>query len=107
MNVPPSPVSADAVKPETAPSTVTLAAATEKGTALGHVFTLHAEIEGGRLRGAFDDLLATWRAQGYELGTLESSFLSLDPAKTPECHAAYGTVPGRSGQLAVQGRDVG
>ena len=68
--------------------------------------TLHAEIEGGQLSSAFDELLTAWRAQGYELGTLENSFARLDPARTPKCHAAYGTVPGRSGQLAVQGRDA-
>jgi hypothetical protein len=84
----------------------TLAAATEPGAVSGHVFTLHAEIEGGRLRGAFEQLLSAWRAQGYELGTLERSFLALDPAAAPECGAGYGTVPGRSGRLAVQGENA-
>ena len=81
----------------------TLAAATERGADTGHVFTLHAEIEGGLLRAELDQLLTTWRAQGYELGTLEDSFSALVAAKLPKCVAVYGTVDGRSGRLAVQG----
>jgi peptidoglycan/xylan/chitin deacetylase (PgdA/CDA1 family) len=81
----------------------TLAAATEGGNTTGHVFTLHAEIEGGLLRAEFEALLSTWRAQGYELGPLEGSYLALDPMKAPGCIAASGTVPGRSGWLAIQG----
>jgi len=80
-----------------------LAAATEGGAKTGHVFTLHAEIEGGLLRDAFDELLSIWRAQGYELGTVEESYHGLDRSKAPNCIAAYGSVPGRSGVLAVQG----
>jgi peptidoglycan/xylan/chitin deacetylase (PgdA/CDA1 family) len=84
----------------------TLTAATKRGSPTGHVFTLHAEIEGGQLRDAFDQLLSTWRAQGYALGTLADFVLALDRAKAPMCRAADGTVPGRSGRLAVQGDDV-
>ena len=83
-----------------------LVALTRRGSATGHVFTLHAEIEGGLLRDTFDELLSTWRAQGYELGTLEESFLALDRTKAPNCVAASGTVPGRSGRLAIQGEDA-
>jgi undecaprenyl phosphate-alpha-L-ara4FN deformylase len=82
----------------------TLTASTRRGSETGHVFTLHAEIEGGLLRDAFDELLSTWRAQGYALGTLEDFALALDRSKIPKCAAAYGTVPGRSGELAVQGK---
>ncbi len=83
-----------------------LTAATERGSDLGHVFTLHAEIEGGQLCAAFDGLLSAWHAQGYSLGTLEASFSGLDPGTIPACRAAYGTVPGRSGRLAIQGEAV-
>ena len=31
----------------------------------GHVFTLHAELEGMRLARVFERLLAGWKAQGY------------------------------------------
>jgi peptidoglycan/xylan/chitin deacetylase (PgdA/CDA1 family) len=84
----------------------TLAAATERGADSGHVFTLHAEIEGGLLRAEFDELLSAWRAQGYDLGTLEDSISALDATTIPKCVAAYGRVPGRSGRLAVQGEGV-
>ena len=84
-----------------------LTAATERGADTGHVFTLHAEIEGGLLRDSFDKLLSTWRAQGYELGTLENYVLALDRAEAPNCVATYGSVPGRSGQLAIQGDEAG
>lgn len=80
-----------------------LAKATERGSATGHVFTLHAEIEGGLLRDAFDRLLGTWRAQGYAVGALEDSVAGLDPASIPRCVAAVGSVAGRSGTLAIQG----
>jgi undecaprenyl phosphate-alpha-L-ara4FN deformylase len=88
--------------PEATP-VATLAAVTARGIDTGHVFTLHAEIEGGLLRNAFDELLVAWRGQGYELGTLADSLGALDAAKVPTCAAEYGTVPGRSGRLAVQG----
>ena len=91
--------------PEEGP-VATLAAATERGALEGHVFTLHAEIEGGQLLGDFDSLLTTWRSQGYALGGLDSSFHALDPRKIPLCLAAYGSVPGRSGRLAVQGDEA-
>jgi peptidoglycan/xylan/chitin deacetylase (PgdA/CDA1 family) len=91
--------------PEPTP-VATLSAATERGADAGHVFTLHAEIEGGLLRAEFDELLSTWRAQGYELGTLAESFASLDMKKIRKCVATLGTVPGRSGRLAVQGEEA-
>jgi peptidoglycan/xylan/chitin deacetylase (PgdA/CDA1 family) len=84
----------------------TLSQATERGLASGHVFTLHAEIEGGQLRDTFDGLLSTWKAQGYAVGTLEESHAALDVAKLPRCLTAYGSVPGRSGTLAVQGGEA-
>jgi undecaprenyl phosphate-alpha-L-ara4FN deformylase len=85
----------------------TLSQATEHGLASGHVFTLHAEIEGGQLRDAFGGLLSTWKAQGYAVGTLEESHAALDLATLPRCLIAYGSVPGRSGMLAVQGDEAG
>ena len=88
--------------PESSP-VATVLAATERPAPAGHVFTLHAEIEGGMLRASFESLLSAWRAQGYDMGPLSDSAAALDLSGTPRCHAAYGTVPGRSGRLAVQG----
>jgi undecaprenyl phosphate-alpha-L-ara4FN deformylase len=73
------------------------------GAPVDHVFTLHAELEGMRLAPVLRRLLAGWRAQGYELVSLRRLFESLDPARLPGAPVEHGTVPGRSGTLAVQG----
>ena len=76
-----------------------LASATE-GDA-DHVFTLHAELEGGLFAPAFASLLAAWRSQGHELVTLAGLHASIDPAALPVRPVAWGSVPGRSGELIV------
>jgi peptidoglycan/xylan/chitin deacetylase (PgdA/CDA1 family) len=67
-----------------------------------HVFTAHAELEGGKLMPMFEALLAGWKSQGYEMVALEALFRTLDLARLPRCEILQGTVPGRSGTLAVQ-----
>ena len=79
---------------------------TEAGSDTGHVFTLHAEMEGMKLMPVLQRLLDAWRAQGYQLGPTEALFASLDPAALPRHEILQGTVPGRSGELAVQGPAV-
>ncbi|MDA8108971.1 MAG: polysaccharide deacetylase family protein [Betaproteobacteria bacterium] len=69
----------------------------------GHVFTAHAELEGGGLAGAFEALLEGWRALGYEIVSLGTMTGALDRARLPRHALELGTVPGRSGTLAVQG----
>jgi undecaprenyl phosphate-alpha-L-ara4FN deformylase len=66
------------------------------------VFTAHAELEGGKLMPMFDALLTGWKAQGYELVTLENLYRGLDVERLARCEVVQGTVPGRSGTLAVQ-----
>jgi peptidoglycan/xylan/chitin deacetylase (PgdA/CDA1 family) len=68
-----------------------------------HVFTLHAELEGGAYLEGFARLLKAWRARGLELTDLQSYARTLDPAALPRCPIVAGTVEGRSGSLAVQG----
>jgi len=68
-----------------------------------HVYTAHAELEGGRLLELFERLLLGWQAQGYELVSMRSIFESLDLDALPKCDVIYGEVPGRSGTLAMQG----
>src|SRR4029079_6719786 len=41
---------------------------TREPPATGHVFTLHAELEGARLSNVFEQLLIGWKAQGYAPG---------------------------------------
>jgi undecaprenyl phosphate-alpha-L-ara4FN deformylase len=73
------------------------------GCGRDHVFTLHAELEGARLAPQFAALLSGWRAQGYQLGTLGEYYARLDREALPVRTFAYGSVPGRSGELMVPG----
>jgi len=85
---------------------VRLLARTASAPAQGHVYTLHAELEGGRLAKVFEALLAGWRAQGYRLVSLRDYAATLDLGKLPRHEVVTGTVPGRSGTLAVQGKEI-
>jgi undecaprenyl phosphate-alpha-L-ara4FN deformylase len=69
----------------------------------GHVYTLHAELEGGKLGPVFERLLSGWRAQGYEIVALREIADGLNIKKLPRHEMVMGEVPGRSGELAVQG----
>jgi undecaprenyl phosphate-alpha-L-ara4FN deformylase len=67
-----------------------------------HVFTLHAELEGGAYLEAFERLLRTWRTRGVNLTDLATYAGLLDVNKLPRCKIVEGSVPGRSGVLASQ-----
>lgn len=71
----------------------------------GHVYTLHAELEGMKLAPVFDRLLAGWRSQGYELTTTRALFDNLNLAALPRHEIVRGEIPGRSGTLMVQGEE--
>jgi peptidoglycan/xylan/chitin deacetylase (PgdA/CDA1 family) len=68
-----------------------------------HVFTAHAELEGGRLHGALEALLSGWAAQGYEVVPLRALAATRGAHELPVHEVVYGPVPGRSGTLALQG----
>jgi peptidoglycan/xylan/chitin deacetylase (PgdA/CDA1 family) len=70
----------------------------------GHVFTLHAELEGLNLAPVFEQLVAGWRAQGYALVPMRDICQALDPRRLPRCNVTLAPVSGRSGTLAVQGK---
>jgi undecaprenyl phosphate-alpha-L-ara4FN deformylase len=74
-------------------------------TVMGHVYTLHAELEGGKLAAVFEDLLAGWKSQGYELVAMRDLAGALDVESLPRCEFDRGEVDGRAGQLALQGRE--
>lgn len=74
--------------------------------AQGHVYTLHAELEGMKLAPVFDRLLAGWRSQGYELVSTAQMRAGLDLDRLPACEVIMGELPGRSGLLALQGPAV-
>ncbi|MBO9687897.1 MAG: polysaccharide deacetylase family protein [Mitsuaria chitosanitabida] len=65
------------------------------------VFTLHAELEGGELASVFDRLLVGWKAQGHVLGTMRDHHDALPAIGTAAAPLHWGTVPGRSGELAL------
>ncbi len=76
---------------------------TEKPPATGHVYTLHAELEGGKWLPIFEQLLHGWKAQGYDLVSLQQYLQGLSPGALPRHEVIMREVPGRSGTLAVQG----
>ncbi|HAT33069.1 MAG TPA: xylanase [Janthinobacterium sp.] len=69
-----------------------------------HVYTLHAELEGQKLAPIFEQLLAGWQAQGYRLASMADYYEKVKDATLPVCPIAWGEIPGRSGQLIVQGK---
>lgn len=72
----------------------------------GHVYTLHAEMEGMKLAGVFDELLTGWKAQGYELVSLKDYFQGLELNDLPRHEVVMGEIPGRSGTLAFQSDEL-
>jgi peptidoglycan/xylan/chitin deacetylase (PgdA/CDA1 family) len=78
---------------------------TAQQSAAGHVFTLHAELEGRRLAPVFEQLLAGWKAQDWRLISMREMLASLQPMALPRCEVGPGEVPGRSGTLLVQGTE--
>ncbi|MGH8208679.1 MAG: polysaccharide deacetylase family protein [Steroidobacteraceae bacterium] len=81
-----------------------LLALTAQDAERDHVFTLHAELEGGAYLESFERLLRTWRTRGAHLTDLATYAGTLDVKKLPRCKIVAGSVPGRSGVLALQAR---
>jgi len=69
----------------------------------GHVYTLHAELEGMKLMPAFERLLDGWVGQGYQLLSLRDYFDGLETKSLPRHTVSPGEIAGRSGTLALQG----
>jgi peptidoglycan/xylan/chitin deacetylase (PgdA/CDA1 family) len=78
---------------------------TRERPAAGHVYTLHAELEGGKLAPEFEAMLAGWKSQGYDLVSMRTLAESLDLRSLPRNEIAFGGVAGRSGTLALQGKE--
>lgn len=75
------------------------------GRFAGHVFTLHAELEGMKLAPVFERLLTGWKQQGYELVSLKTLHAGLDMDELPRHEVLMQEVPGRSGTLLSQGAE--
>jgi peptidoglycan/xylan/chitin deacetylase (PgdA/CDA1 family) len=78
---------------------------TRERPSAGHVYTLHAELEGGKFASAFEAMLTGWKTQGYELVSLRALAEALDLKSLPRNEIEIGSVPGRSGALAMQGKE--
>jgi len=76
---------------------------TEQHSGSGHVYTLHAELEGGKWLPIFEQLLQGWQAQGYELVSMEQYLQGLEIDTLPRHEVVMREVEGRVGTLAVQG----
>jgi len=73
----------------------------------GHVYTLHAELEGMKLLPVLEKLLIMWQGSQRGIGPVSSIFNDLNRDRLPRHHIAWSEVPGRSGKLAVQGPPAG
>jgi peptidoglycan/xylan/chitin deacetylase (PgdA/CDA1 family) len=69
-----------------------------------HVFTLHAELEGGAYLPQFSKLLRSWLAAGFEFRSLGKAATAVDSAAVRICRIEAGVMEGRSGTLALQAR---
>jgi undecaprenyl phosphate-alpha-L-ara4FN deformylase len=71
------------------------------GATRDHVYTLHAELEGQKLAPIFEQLLEGWKKQGYELASMADHYQKVKDQPLPTHPAAWGELPGRSGDLIV------
>jgi undecaprenyl phosphate-alpha-L-ara4FN deformylase len=73
--------------------------------ATGHVYTLRAEIEGTAFAPALGELLAGWRALGYELVSLRDYASGLDLARVPRHVVVEEASPGSRTVISYQGKE--
>jgi peptidoglycan/xylan/chitin deacetylase (PgdA/CDA1 family) len=72
----------------------------------GHVYTLHAELEGMKLLSAMERMLDSWNDMGYQIVALGQMYGMLDHRSIP-CHTVdTGEIFGRVGELSIQGQRV-
>jgi undecaprenyl phosphate-alpha-L-ara4FN deformylase len=82
---------------------------TAEPTEWGHVYTLHAEMEGMKLLPAFEKFIIGLKEQGYTFLSMENYARELKEKRAkqiPIQPVEYREIPGRSGKLAVQGATV-
>jgi hypothetical protein len=53
----------------------------------------------------FDALLSGWKAMGFDLVPTRELFDALTPQALPRHELVMGEIPGRSGTLALQGKE--
>ncbi|MEX0957724.1 MAG: polysaccharide deacetylase family protein [Burkholderiales bacterium] len=72
--------------------------------ATGHVYAARADLEGIAFADAFEDLLARWRGQGYEIVSLLDYVEALPAGELPRHELAVQDMPHKGGPVAAQGR---
>ena len=77
----------------------------EQSGLYGHVYTLHAELEGMRFRPVLEALISGWTVRGYQINSMEKLSRYLDIPALPVHHVICSQIEGRSGTLAVQGEE--
>ena len=77
---------------------------TESDTSWGHVFCANAAFEGLKLHAEFQQLLEGWQKQGHEIVSLRDYMLSFDTRELPYHEVVTGSIPGRPGTVAMQGK---
>lgn len=70
----------------------------------GHVYTLHAELEGQKLLPVMEQLVKQWIDAGDEIVSLEKLYKTLKLDEIPRKAVELGSLEGRSGVLAVEGK---
>lgn len=73
----------------------------EAPQAHGHVYTLHAEMEGMKLLPVFERMLQGWRDGGSELVSTRALVATIDQVELPSRRVVMGEIPGRSGTVAL------
>ena len=76
---------------------------TREPSPAGHVFTLHAELEGAGHAGVFDQLLTGWKAQGWSLCPVHEMRDGVEPLALPRCETGPAAIAGRTGTVLMQG----
>jgi peptidoglycan/xylan/chitin deacetylase (PgdA/CDA1 family) len=79
-----------------------LLAFTKVAPTTGHVFTLRAELEGGKWLPIFEQLLIGWKDQGYEIVSLRQYLQAIKDA-LPKHPVSMENREGRAGLQATQG----
>ena len=78
----------------------------EQSGPCGHVYTLHAELEGMRFMPVFEALLSGWKERGYKINSMEELSRSLDVSSLPVHRVISHEIEGRTGMLALQGEEA-
>jgi len=93
-------IGCDGITPDNVHETVFKAS--RETLANGHVYTLHAELEGMKLLPVMERLLQMWQDAGDDICATDTIYQSLDLASLPRKQVVMAELEGRSGLLAME-----